>query len=231
MEKYKVDYSESSHFKGITIAFDYLEKGINYAKKHKIKHILVRVEESDTKRVVNFDFLKDLDFIETFHWTVNLAKKSDITGLYHMSKLKDLRWSVENDFILNLSRFPLLEELNISDAEKFYGWEALKQLESLMFCGLKSDDLSFLKGVTSLKYFRVIRGSFTSIAGIENCSKLETLFLQNCRFLTELQPTIMKLQNLKRLELERCNKVDPKEQFKGVNGEYIIYNLKQHVPN
>ena len=32
MEKYKVDYSEFSYFKGITIDFDSLEEGLDYPK-------------------------------------------------------------------------------------------------------------------------------------------------------------------------------------------------------
>lgn len=36
MEKYKVDYSELSYFKGITIDFDYLEEGLDYAQRHRL---------------------------------------------------------------------------------------------------------------------------------------------------------------------------------------------------
>ena len=41
MEKYKVDYGELSYFKGITIDFDYLEEGLDYAQRHNIKDVLV----------------------------------------------------------------------------------------------------------------------------------------------------------------------------------------------
>jgi hypothetical protein len=32
MEKYKVNLTETSNFKGITILFDYLEDGLDYAQ-------------------------------------------------------------------------------------------------------------------------------------------------------------------------------------------------------
>lgn len=103
--KYKVDYSEFSYFKGITIDFDSLEEGLDYAQRHNIKDVLVRSEKNDIKRVVNFDFLNRRDFIQTFHWIVSLSKRSNITGLYHLSKLKDFRWGVDNNFDLDLSLF------------------------------------------------------------------------------------------------------------------------------
>ena len=221
MEKYKVDYSEFSDFKGITIDFDYLEEGLSYAQKHNIKEIFVRAEENNVKRVVNFDFLKRFDFIETFHWIVSLSKKSDITGLYHLSKLKILRWGGARDFVFDLSFFPLLEKLNIGYNPKLSGWDKLTKLKFLMLQGAKTDNLIFLKDTTSLEYLRIIRGSFTSIAGIENCTNLKTLFLQTCTSLTDLKPTILNLHNLEQLNLESCRKVDVKEQLKGVNVKHI----------
>jgi Leucine-rich repeat (LRR) protein len=216
MEKYKVDYSEFSHFKGITIEFDYLEEGFNYAQKHNIKDVLVRSKENNIKQIVDFDFLKGFDFIENFGWIVSLSKKSDITGLYHLSKLKKLRWGGARDFVFDLSFFSLLEELNIGYNHKISGWNSLTTLKFLLLNGVKTDSLDFLKDTTSLEYLRIIRGSFTSIAGIENCSKLKTLFLQKCTSLTKLKPTIDKLSSLEQLNLEGCRKVDVKEQLKGL---------------
>jgi len=221
MEKYTLDYDRYADFRGLSIDFNYLEEGLNYAEKHNIKHVLVRAENNDTRRVVNFDFLKSLDFIETFHWIVRLSKKSDITGLYHMLKLKELRWGVDYDFILDLSHFPLLQGLNIGEFAKFYGWEALKQLEWLQICSLKTDDLSFLKEVTSLEDLRIIGGAFTSITGIEKCEKLKLLTLQRCRKLTTLKPMIQNLPNLTGLTLEACRKVDTKDQLEGFPEEYV----------
>lgn len=40
MEKYKVDYSDFANFKGITIDFDYLEEGLDYAQKIILKMFL-----------------------------------------------------------------------------------------------------------------------------------------------------------------------------------------------
>ena len=220
MEKYKVDYSEFAHFKGITIDFDYLEEGIDYAQEHNIQDVFVR-SESNEKQVVNFDFLKGRDFIENFHWIVFLAKKSDITGLYHLTKLKKMRWGVDNEFELDLSCFPLLEDINIGYNKKIRGWETLNRLKILMLQRVKTDNLIFLSETTSLEYLRIIRGKFTSIEGIENCTNLKTLFLQSCTALTKLKPTILHLHNLEQLNLEACRKVDVKEELNGLEIKYV----------
>lgn len=178
MEKYKVDYSEFANFKGITIDFDYLEEGLDYAQKNNIKNVFVR-SEKDEKRVVNFDFLEKRDFIQTFHWIVSLSKKSDVTGIYHLSKLKDFRWKVSNNFDFDLSFFPLLENINIGYDTKIYGWEMLHQLKRLLLSGVKTDNLTFLENTISLQYLRIIGASFTSIEGLENCVNLKTLFCKD----------------------------------------------------
>lgn len=216
MEKYKVDYGEFSHFKGITIDFNYLAEGLDYAQKHTIKDVFVRSEEDNVKQVVNFDFLKEYNFIETFHWIVSLSKKSDITGLYFLSKLKNLRWDVGNDFNFDLSHFSFLEKMNIGYEAKTK-WGGLHSLKRLLIGSVKTNDLAFLHNVINLEYLRIIGGSFTSIAGIENCSNLRTLFLQRCSSLTSLKPTIENLSRLEQLNLEGCRKVDVKKELEGVN--------------
>jgi len=221
MEKYKVNYSDLTLFKGITIDLNYLQEGLDYAQEHNIKDVFIRSEEDNIKQVVNFDFLKGRDFIETFHWIVSLSKKSDITGLYHLSKLKNLRWGVDNDFAFDLSFFPFLEGMNISYGENIKGWEAISHLKRLQISRVKTDNLMFLKDTTSLEYLRIIRGSFTSIAGIESCTNLKTLFLQTCTALTKLKPTILNLHSLEQLNLEGCRKVDVKEELKGFDIKYV----------
>lgn len=79
----------------------------------------------------------------------------------------------------------------------------------------------FLKDTTSLEYLRIIRGSFTSIAGIENCTGLNTLFLQTCTALTKLKPTILNFHSLKQLNLEGCRQVDVKEDLKELDIKYV----------
>ena len=211
MEKYKVDFSETSHFKGITILFDYLEEGLDYAQKNGIKDVCVRTDINDNeKKIVNFDFLKDKDFIETFHWLVSLAKKSGINGLYYLSRLEDLRWSGGANFNFDLSRIPNLKVLNIGYYKEIKGWENLKLLNRLMIGGVETEDLSFLSKTDSLEYLRIIKGKFTTIKGLEKCDRLKTVFIQSCNSLIHVKETIEQMKSIENLLLEKCKNVDLK---------------------
>jgi hypothetical protein len=208
MEKYKIDYSETSHFKGIRILFDYLEEGLDYAQQNSIKEVCVWTDGDWSKQIVIFNFLKNRDFIKTFHWIVPLVKKSDITGIYYLSKLENLRWSGAGDFNFDLSKLPQLKELNIGFGDKIENWGNLKQLHRLQIGGVKTENLEFLSGLENLEFLRIIKGTFTSIKGLENCDKLKTIFLQNCNSLVDVKETIQKTKGLENLLLERCKKVD-----------------------
>jgi len=221
MEKYQVDFSKTAHFRGIRILFEFLEEGLDHAQENGIKEICVWADSDSSKHVVNFDFLKDRDFIETFHWLVPMSKKSSIDGLKYLSGLKNLRWSGASDFNLNLAIFPALEELNIGYGPKISGWEDLTSLKKLLIGGVKTSDLSLLQQAINLEYLRIIGGTFTTIAGLENCKKLETLFLQKCTALITLQPTIRNLENLVQLNLEGCKKVNVEQELADLDITYI----------
>lgn len=221
MEKFTVNYSDTSPFKGIRILLEYIDEGLAYAQKNDIKEVCVWTDGDWNTQNLSFDFLKNSGFIETFHWLVPLSKRSDIKGLYFLSKLKNFRWSGAGDFSLDLSNFPLLKELNIGYGPKIKGWETLQLLTRLLIGNVKAKDLSFLQNVVNVEYLRLIGGSFTSINGIENCNKLNTLFLQKCTSLTQLQPTLSHLNSLEQINIEGCKKINTAEQLKGINVKNI----------
>jgi hypothetical protein len=211
MEKYKVDFSEAAHFKGITISFDYLEEGLNYAQQSGIKEVCISTDDIDTKVIVNFSFLEGKEFITTFHWLVPISKKSNIEGLYYLSKLENLRWwSGDTDLKIDLSRIHNLRILNIGYSKEIKGWEDLKLLSRLLIGGVKSEDLSFLSQMNNLEYLRIIRGTFVSINGLEKCNKLKTIFIQTCNSLIHVKETLSQMKGIENLALEKCKSVDLK---------------------
>ena len=202
MVKFKVDLSDTAYFKGITIDYAYIIDGLDYAKKHDIKRVLIKSEEQ-IKHRFNFEIFKDYDFITTLHWIVPLSKLSDIQGLYSLKNLKEFRWGPVSDIPINLSAFPNIEILSIVYHRQIFGWDMLNNLQRLFLTKVNSCDLSFLHKNINLEYLRILRGKMTSINGIDNCSKLRTLFLQSCNLINTLEPTIFKL-NLDRLNIEKC---------------------------
>lgn len=223
MEKFKVDYSESSHFKGIRILFEYLEEGLQYAKKNNIVDVCVWTDGDWTKQKVDFSFLEGKEFIKTFHWLVPLSKKSNIFGAYNLSELEDLRWGGIGDFNFDLSHFKNLEKLNIGYGDKVTGWKNLPNLKRLMIGGVKTEDLSFLQDTTNLEYLRIIKGSFTSITGIENLKKLEYIMLQNCSKLVDAQRYLESLNSLKGISIESCKMIDLDKDFKSKWGDKLFF--------
>lgn len=221
MEKFKVDYSEIAHFKGIRVLFEHLEEGLDYAQKNDIKDVCVWTDGDWSKQTISFDFLEGRIFIETFHWLVPMSKKSDIKGLKNLANLRNLRWSAAGDFDLDFSDFQHLEELNIGYGRKIKGWDHLTNLKRLQIAGMKVDDLSLLRQAYNLEYLRIIGGSFVTISGIEKCQKIRTLFLQKCTQLKEIRPIISKLQNLQQLNLEGCKGIDVDKELAGLEIKHV----------
>lgn len=221
MEKFKVDYSEMAHFKGLRVLFEHLEEGLDYAQRNDIKDVCVWTDGDWSKQTISFDFLEGRGFIETFHWLVPMSRKSDVKGLKNLANLRNLRWGAAGDFDLDFVHFQQLEELNIGYGKKIKGWEHLTELKRLQIAGLKVDDLSLLRQVHNLEYLRIIGGSFGTISGIEECQKIRILFLQKCTQLNEIRPIISKLQSLQQLNLEGCKSIDTKKELFGLEIKHV----------
>ncbi len=134
-----------------------------------------------------------------------MSQKSNIEGLYYLSNLKNLRYGFNT---IDLSNFPKLEILNIGYYPGITGWENLNSLKRLIIGGVEAEDLSFLSKAVNLEFLRIIRGSFTSIKGLEKCDRLETLFIQNCNSLIRVKETVEKMRSIENLLLEKCKNVD-----------------------
>lgn len=130
MIKFKVDLSDTAYFNGITIDYAYIIDGLDYAKKHGIKRVLIKSEEQ-IKHRFNFEIFKDYDFITTLHWIVPLSKLSDIQGLYNLRNLREFRWGPVNDIPIDLSAFPNIEMLSIVYYSQISGWDMLNNLQRL----------------------------------------------------------------------------------------------------
>lgn len=154
MIKFKVDLSDTAYFNGITIDYAYIIDGLDYAKKHGIKRVLIKSEEQ-IKHRFNFEIFKDYDFITTLHWIVPLSKLSDIQGLYNLRNLREFRWGPVNDIPIDLSAFPNIEMLSIVYYSQISGWDMLNNLQRLFLTKVNTCDLSFLHKNTNLEYLRV----------------------------------------------------------------------------
>ncbi|WP_374173899.1 hypothetical protein [Flavobacterium tructae] len=210
-EKFKVNYNDGSPFKGIRILYKYLEEGIEYAKKNKIEDVCIWQGMDTGKYDVDFDFLKELSFLKTFHCLVFLTKKSNIEGLYSLTNLKDFRWAVDNDFIIDFGRLHSIEKLNINYNTKLKNWNCLNSLKELYIS--KVDDCSFLSGTESLEKIRFIKCKFTSLKGLESCVNITEIDIRFCQNLTEVTSTVTQLKKLDYLVIDSCKKLVIDEEY------------------
>ena len=207
------------HFKGARILYSHLSEGLEYVKKHRVKEICIRKGFDDTRYLVDFDFLRELTFVETFEFIVNLSKKSDLEGLYSLSNLREFRWVVNNVFDLDFSRLATIEKINTRyyDGIKL---ENLTSLKELYLNSVKTDSLEFLPAFENLELLRIIGGKFTTLAGLERCKNLKKLDLRRCFNLCCVDTILQKLNKLESVTFDSCKKID-------INLE----ELKKRVPH
>lgn len=210
-EKFKVDYSDGSPFKGIRILYKYLEEGIEYARKNKIEDVCIWQGMDSGKKEINFDFLQELSFIKTFHCLVFLSKKSNIEGLYNLINLKDFRWAVDDDFTIDFNRLSSIEKLNITYSKKLKNWNTLKSLKELYVN--KANDCFFLSGIESLEKVRFIKCKFTSLKGLESCVNIKEIDIRFCQNLVEITSTVTQLKKLEYLVIDSCKKLIIDEEY------------------
>lgn len=139
-----------------------------------------------------------------------MSKLSNIEGIYSLAKLKELRWAPTINLPIDLSAFPHIEMLSTTYCKQMSGWDELNNLKFLFLTKVDTCNLYFLHKVINLEYLRILRGKIVSISGIDNCSKLKTLFLQSCNCISTLEPTIRKL-SLDKLIIENCTNLKADE--------------------
>jgi hypothetical protein len=182
---------------------------ITFLKDNNLKGLTV--VSSDKKYIIDFSFLENISFLEYFELLVPLSKKSDISGLYVLSKLKYLRWIVENSFDLDFSMLTSLLVLNTSDYGNMRNWNSLTNLKILHISNLKKDNCTFISNLKELTDLRLIRANIISIEGLENCDKLERIELEYCSKISELTSVLEKCPSIRWVSLVKCKNIKTEE--------------------
>lgn len=209
MKGYVVNLSKGANFEGIVIMYDSIEEGLAYAQANRIDKVCIKCNINDgRKKRINFDFLRGMEFVKTFHWLVPLDKRSNIDGMRILQNVEELRWVAGSNIGLDLSTFGSLKSLNIQFSSAVTGWEHLLSLKELMLSAVDESSLCFLRGLENLEFLRLTNGRLTSIEGIDNCKNLKTLFIQNCSSLSQIKDTISNIGSLENLVIEKCKLVN-----------------------
>lgn len=182
---------------------------ITFLKDNNLKGLTV--VSSDKKYIIDFSFLENISFLEYFELLVPLSKKSDISGLYVLSKLKYLRWIVENSFDLDFSMLTSLLVLNTSDYGNMRNWNSLTNLKILHISKLKKDNCTFISNLKELTDLKLIRANIISIERLENCDKLEHIELEYCSKISELTSVLEKCPSIRWVSLVKCKNIKTDE--------------------
>lgn len=193
---------------GVKIPIEHLQEGIEYVKKHKSKEVCVWAFGDRTRKNISLDFLKDMKFIERFHFGINLSSKSSIEGLHSLRNLKELRWASDSPIDIDFSKLNQLKILIMPYQKNWKNLDSLQNLKGLYVDSIKEDDLTFLPELHNLRHLRMIRGNLVTLEGLEKCKNLEYLDLRALYKLEKVMETVLKLDKLKRLEISSCKRTD-----------------------
>jgi hypothetical protein len=182
---------------------------ISFLKDNNLKGLTIY--SSDKRYSIIFSFLENVPFIEYLELLVPLSKKSDISGLYSLSKLKYLRWISENSFELDFSKLATLNVLVTSDYGGMKNWNSLIKLKKLHISKLNKDNCSFISNLKELTDLRLNRANITSIEGLENCVNLERIELLNCLKISELSSVLANCSSVRSISIIKCKNIKEDE--------------------
>ncbi|NDV93816.1 hypothetical protein D0T84_02645 [Dysgonomonas sp. 521] len=183
---------------------------LSFLQGNNLKGIIV-YSDNESKQSIDFSFLKKMTFLEYFEWLVPLNKNSDITGLYSLSNLKNLRWIVDNRFNLDFSKLTTLQVLITSDYVGMENWDSLTNLKKLYLSKLKKQDCTFISELKELTDLKLSRANITTIKGLESCHKLERLELLYCRQVAELASVIKDCPGIISISIRKCKNISKDE--------------------
>jgi hypothetical protein len=185
---------------------------ISFLKENSLKGLTIYLDSDKMiNQYIDLSFLKEISFLEYFECIVPLSKKSDITGIYALSSLKNLRWIVRNNFDLDFSMLESIKVLSISYYEGLNNWSNLVNLKKLYISKINRKDCVFISNLKELTDIQIHTANIFSIEGLECCHKLERLELIYCSKIKELSTVLIKCPNIISVSLKKCKNISKKE--------------------
>lgn len=194
--------------KRINIDLNEFKKGIDFAYKNKCDGITLSGPVGKKEYSVDFNLFEKLGDTLSFlsiPSTVKLEDQKNMDGLYSLKKLKKLVLESQKP-AFDLSLFPQLKQISIEYWPGLKGMVTLKNLEALVLRKFPGSDLEELKPLTSLKRLHIYQSKIKTVRGLGNFQKLEELNLSYNNNLSDL-PDIDKVSSLKKIHIEKCEKL------------------------
>lgn len=181
----------------------YLLESIDEIKSNNYSQIRIKCLDFDIKekRDIDFKFLVS-NSIETLIISndFKIGKLLNIECLYNSKSLKHLE--IQNNFPLDFKNLIQLETLYIKYSNKLKNINCLNNLKDLLLSSFNEVDCEIISNLNLLKRLR-LSGNFTSLKGLENLKKLDTLNLSHCPKIVNIE-AVSSLKVLKKLHIEKC---------------------------
>lgn len=131
----------------------------------------------------------------------------DISALYQLPSMRKL-WISTAPGGVDLTHFPLLEELEVEWNKNVAGFDALRNLNALILRKYLSPSggLSNLRLPSRVKSLRIIQGNINNLSGLEHLP-IERLMLAYLPKLVDLSVILSFRKSLTKLNLDTCKRV------------------------
>ena len=177
------------HFKSI------LEEGSIAAVRFSA---LGSINDLDLSILAEMPFLRG---VEIYDWEV-----TDVRIVEELPNLEVLGLQIKRTKPIDFSRLPNLRVALLTWCKGFEGVFSVPGLEYLNVSNFPLEDLRPLSALQSLRRLSLTSRKLRSLAGIADLRLLEDLDLYDCRVLED-DDGLEILPNLKKLEIDECNKL------------------------
>ncbi len=181
-------------------------RALEVIRRDKHRGLWIRPDFSDKNPkapVVDLSLLKEVPSLDDFGIAdFSLKRLANFDAIYQLSKLRKL--ALHTFKRLDLSRFPKLETLFVTDGPGLTGLETLSELRYARISKLRNDDLSFLSGMRQLSELWIIQATSQSLLGLDASPSLATLDISHCAKLESIDAIPKRLLKLK---IKKCSHV------------------------
>jgi hypothetical protein len=207
IDSFKIIASEKGLALGVES--DRLEQCMQYAIKQGINRIFIH--SYDGYKLENVNFLQEYNFFTGVSITDELI---EISGIHNLKDLKYLSLS-NGKQVVDLTRFPYLEECTIDWNNKITGLDVLNRIKRLSIWKFKpkSKDFVNLSGCKNVEYLHVTQSdieSFNEISSLGLLNHFEGHYLSKLETLNGIE---MISSHLKLLILDYCRKLKTTNRF------------------
>lgn len=190
----------------------HLEAAMKKAERYQVDNLWIKVFRDNVS--LDFSDIPYINKIKTLEFDIAGKKFSlNILPKDH-TEITSVTWlTFHSEHPYNFDQFDVftkLIKLDITGHVKAMSWTKLSHLIDLYIFKLKVDDLTAFSGLTSLKRLHLQRISIKSLKGIGDLPNLETLYVDDLRYLTDVSNLVdaKSLENIRFIPFKKVTDWD-----------------------